>query len=193
MSSALRRSSVPPQQQRRVATPARRFGYLVAAAMNGVMLWVAHRLLDWGWPGFLTDGFALVLGLVTASLIAGIVVNLALAIHHLILLDSEPGQFFKVVLGSLIRCGIVGHVETAGEHRTANSIHFKQELGTREVHFLIHDGHLLTRGHRRGFLFFLLYRCDLILALPAGTGGCQNQNQKDTRLQIPVKKSSNSD
>jgi hypothetical protein len=83
MSSVLRRSSAPPERpQVRVATPVRRFGYLVAAAMNGVMLWVAHQLLDWEWPGFLTDDFALALGLVTASLIAGVVVNLGLAVHH---------------------------------------------------------------------------------------------------------------
>jgi uncharacterized membrane protein len=63
-------------------TPAKRFGYVVAAAANGVLLWVAHQLLDWGWPDFLTRDFELVLGLVTASLIAGIVVNLALAVHH---------------------------------------------------------------------------------------------------------------
>lgn len=83
MPSALEGHSAPPQQpQRRVPTPVRRFGYLVASAINGVMLWVAHQLLGWGWPGFLTDAFDLALGLVTASLIAGIVVNLGLAVHH---------------------------------------------------------------------------------------------------------------
>jgi len=83
MSSALERSPVPPEQpQLRVPTPAKRFGYVVAAAVNGVMLWAVHQLLDWGWPSFLTDEFEQVLGIVTASLIAGIVVNLALAAHH---------------------------------------------------------------------------------------------------------------
>jgi hypothetical protein len=83
MSSVLRRPPAAPERpQRRVPTPVTRFGYLVAAAMNGVMLWVAHQLLDWEWPGFLTDDFALALGLVTASLIAGVVVNLGLAVHH---------------------------------------------------------------------------------------------------------------
>jgi hypothetical protein len=82
MSSELEASSAPPQQPHRlVPTPAKRVGYLVAAALNGVMLWAVHQLLDWGWPGFLTADFEQVLGLVTASFIAGIVVNLALAVH----------------------------------------------------------------------------------------------------------------
>lgn len=83
MSGTLARPTARPEQpQRRIPTLATRFGYVVAAAVNGGLLWVAHRLLDWGWPGFLTDDFELVLGLVTASLIASIVVNLALAVHH---------------------------------------------------------------------------------------------------------------
>jgi hypothetical protein len=67
---------------RRIPTTATRAGYLVSAALNGVLLWAAHRLLDWGWPAFLTDDFELVLGIVTASFIASVVVNLALAVHH---------------------------------------------------------------------------------------------------------------
>ena len=83
MPAALERSPVlPDQRQRRVPTPVRRVGWVVAAAVNGVLLWVAHQLLGWGWPAFLTDDFELVLGLVTASLIAGIVVNVVLAVHH---------------------------------------------------------------------------------------------------------------
>ena len=83
MPSAIQRPAAPPERpQRRMPAPAERFGFLVAAAINGMMLWVAHQLLDWGWPDFLTDDFELVLGLVTASFIAGIVVNLALAVHH---------------------------------------------------------------------------------------------------------------
>jgi hypothetical protein len=83
VSSVLERPSAPSEPpQLRLPTPAKRFGYLVAAAINGVMLWVVHQLLDWRWPGFLTDDFELVLGLVTASLIASIVVNLVLAVHH---------------------------------------------------------------------------------------------------------------
>jgi len=83
MSSALDRPAAPSKPARRgVPTPVKRVGFLVAAAVNGLLLWVVHQLLDWGWPGFLTDDFERVLGLVTASLVASIVVNLALAIHH---------------------------------------------------------------------------------------------------------------
>lgn len=83
MSAALDRPPAPSKPPRRgVSTAAKRFGFLVAAAVNGLLLWVAHQLLDWGWPGFLTQDFESVLGLVTASLIASIVVNLALAVHH---------------------------------------------------------------------------------------------------------------
>ena len=83
MSPALEHpAALPKPSQRRVPTPVKRVGYLVAAAINGVLLWVAHQLLDWGWPAFLTDDFELVLGLVTASFVASIVANLALAVHH---------------------------------------------------------------------------------------------------------------
>jgi hypothetical protein len=60
---------------RRPSAPARRFGYLVAIAVNAVMLWAANQLLAWGWPGFLTEDFAQVLPLINASLIASMVVN----------------------------------------------------------------------------------------------------------------------
>lgn len=83
MSFALQGQSASPQQpQRRVPTSAKRVGYLLAAALSGVLLWMVHQLLEWGWPGFLTTDFERVLGLVTASFIASIVVNLALAVHH---------------------------------------------------------------------------------------------------------------
>lgn len=55
MSSELHRSPAPPDRpRRRMPTPAKRWGFLVAATIAGVMLWVVHQLLDWGWPGFLT-------------------------------------------------------------------------------------------------------------------------------------------
>jgi hypothetical protein len=54
----------------------RRFGYLVAAFVNGLLLWVSHQLLDWGWPAFLTEEFEQVLGVITLSFVASIGVNL---------------------------------------------------------------------------------------------------------------------
>lgn len=83
MSSVLERPPAPPRPQHTmVPTPVKRVGYVIAAGINAVLLWAAHRLLDWGWPGFLTDDFELVLGIVTASLVASIVANLALAVEH---------------------------------------------------------------------------------------------------------------
>jgi hypothetical protein len=69
----------PPTTRRPSA--ARRFGYLVAIAVNAVLLWAANQLLDWGWPGFLTEEFTEVLPLISASLIAGMVVNAGLILR----------------------------------------------------------------------------------------------------------------
>jgi hypothetical protein len=65
--------------EQRIKLGARRFGYLVAAAINGVMLWIAHHLLDWEWPGFLTPAFDDVLPIITVSFVASIVANLMYA------------------------------------------------------------------------------------------------------------------
>jgi hypothetical protein len=65
----------PAPSTRGPSATARRFGYLLAIGANAVALWIAHQLLAWQWPGFLTDDFAQVLGLVTASLIASMAVN----------------------------------------------------------------------------------------------------------------------
>lgn len=62
--------------QERHRTAGRRFGYVVAAAVNLVMLWIAHHLLVWGWPAFLTSAFEELLPLVSLSLVATAVVNL---------------------------------------------------------------------------------------------------------------------
>jgi hypothetical protein len=53
----------------------RRFGYLVSIAVESVMLWGAHRILDWGWFGFLTQEWTRVLPVLTASFVVGIVAN----------------------------------------------------------------------------------------------------------------------
>ena len=43
--------------------------------MNAVGLWVTRRLLEWGWPRFLTDDFEQLLPILTVSFVAGMVVN----------------------------------------------------------------------------------------------------------------------
>lgn len=65
---------------RRIEGGARRFGYVMAAACNAVLLWLVHQLLDWGWPGFLTEEFDRVLPWVTVSLVVSMVANLWFAV-----------------------------------------------------------------------------------------------------------------
>ena len=59
----------------RTPAPGRRGGYVIAIAMNAVGLWVTRRLLEWGWPRFLTDDFDELLPILTVSFVAGMVVN----------------------------------------------------------------------------------------------------------------------
>jgi hypothetical protein len=66
----------PTVPTRPARTAARRFGYLMAAAVNGVMLYVFNNLLEWGFPDFLTEDFAKLLPIVNLSLVASIAVNL---------------------------------------------------------------------------------------------------------------------
>lgn len=58
------------------STAGRRAGYLVAAIVNLVVLWVVGHLLEWGWPPFLTPDFDELLPYITVSLVATAVVNL---------------------------------------------------------------------------------------------------------------------
>ncbi len=62
-----------------VGRGARRIGYVIAAAANGVALWLAHRLPDWEWPRFLTRDFEELLPILTVSFVAGILANLVYA------------------------------------------------------------------------------------------------------------------
>lgn len=67
----------PTETRDRRPTAVRRVGYVVAAIVNGVLLWLVWQLLAWGWPAFLTEDFTQLRGVVTASLVAGIVTNVA--------------------------------------------------------------------------------------------------------------------
>jgi hypothetical protein len=62
-------------------TAAQRFGYGLAVVLNGLMLWVAHQLLDWRWPGFLTRDFENLLPWVTVSFVASMAANLGFIVH----------------------------------------------------------------------------------------------------------------
>jgi hypothetical protein len=58
-------------------TGPKRFGYLVAVAVNVALLHVVHQLLEWGWPDFVTDEFNDVLPIISVTLVASIVANAA--------------------------------------------------------------------------------------------------------------------
>lgn len=59
----------------RPSPAARRFGYLVAIALNVALLWVVHRWPGWQEASFLTDETTEVLPWVTAQLAVSIAVN----------------------------------------------------------------------------------------------------------------------
>jgi hypothetical protein len=59
----------------RPSAAARRFGYLVAIAVNAGLLYIANNLLAWEWPPFLTEDFDRVLPLLNVSIVASMVVN----------------------------------------------------------------------------------------------------------------------
>lgn len=71
----------PPAAGDTHPTAAQRFGYGLAVVLNGIMLWVAHQLLDWGWPGFLTRDYEALLPWVTVSFVASMVANAAFLVH----------------------------------------------------------------------------------------------------------------
>lgn len=61
---------------RKTSSASRRVGYAFAIAINGVLLYLVNVWPGWQVIPFLTADFRQVLGLVNASLIAGMVVNL---------------------------------------------------------------------------------------------------------------------
>lgn len=60
---------------RRTPATARRFGYVVAVLINGVLLYAANVWPGWAAVPFLTADTWLVMGLVNASIIANLAVN----------------------------------------------------------------------------------------------------------------------
>lgn len=67
----------PTETRTQPPTAVRRVGYVVAIVVNAVLLWMVWQVLAWGWPSFLTEDFTQLRGVLTASFVAGIVVNVA--------------------------------------------------------------------------------------------------------------------
>ena len=65
------------QSKKTPSRAARRFGYGVAVAVNLALLIIVNNVLAWGWFSFLTDDFEEVVPIVSLSLVAGAVGNLA--------------------------------------------------------------------------------------------------------------------
>src|SRR3954467_4855602 len=85
------------QARARPSVAARRFGYLVGAAVNALLLYLANVRPGWHVVPFLTEDFAQVLVWVNASLLAGVVTNLVYLAH-----DSR----WLTSLGGLVTTGI---------------------------------------------------------------------------------------
>jgi hypothetical protein len=73
--------TTPGPPKVKVAKAARRFGYTVAIAVNAAMLYIAHHLLEWEVPAFLTAQWDELLPIVTVSLVASMVVNAAYIVY----------------------------------------------------------------------------------------------------------------
>ena len=76
---------------------ARRAGYIVAAVVNAVMLYLVNRWPGWEAVPFLTDATVLVLGIVNASFVVGIVANI-------VYLVADPPRLRA--LGDLVTTGV---------------------------------------------------------------------------------------
>ena len=64
-----------PPAKKRASRSTRRFGYLVAVAVNLVLLYVVNNLLAWDVLPWLTDDFEQVLPILNLSLLATMVIN----------------------------------------------------------------------------------------------------------------------
>jgi hypothetical protein len=87
----------PSTTARRAPLAARRLGYVVGGLVNGALLYLVNVWPGWESLSFLTDETASVVGLVSISLMVGIVVNL-------VYLAADP-PWLKA-LGDLVTTGV---------------------------------------------------------------------------------------
>jgi hypothetical protein len=83
--------------RKRPTVAARRSGYVAAALVNGLLLYLVNRRPGWEAVPFLTAETEQVLGLVNASIVAGVVANL-------VYLVADPPRLRS--LGDLVTIGI---------------------------------------------------------------------------------------
>ena len=77
---------------RRPSTASRRAGYVVAAVINAVLLWLIHVWPGWDAVPFLTSDFATVLWLIDLSLVVTIALNLLYLIRRPAMADRGRGR-----------------------------------------------------------------------------------------------------
>ena len=80
---------------------ARRFGYSVAAVVNGAMIWVVHNVVGWDIFGWLTADFDRLLPWLTVSFVAGIVLNVVYMWDDSVPIKS-PGQILSALVGFIV-------------------------------------------------------------------------------------------
>jgi hypothetical protein len=90
-------ASTTSRPTRRPGAAARRFGHAVAVVVNAAMLYVVNVWPGWEALWFLTEDTTRVLGLVNASIVAGIVANAVYVLH-------DHGRLRS--LGDLVTTGI---------------------------------------------------------------------------------------
>jgi hypothetical protein len=61
---------------KRPSPAARRVGYLIGAAINGLLIWLVNVAPGWWWVPFLTEDFGQVVWLITLSLLVGLAIDL---------------------------------------------------------------------------------------------------------------------
>lgn len=77
----------------------RRTGYLLGIAINSALIWLVNSDPGWRWVALLTEDFARIVGLVTASLVVGAALNLLYVVH-------DPAWLKR--LGDAITAGFAG-------------------------------------------------------------------------------------
>lgn len=94
-------TTTPSVRTHEVPPGARRFGHLVAVAVDLALLWAVHHLLAWAWPSFLMPAFADLVPWLAASFVVGAVVHAVLVVRDTVRLRAL-GDLVTSVLGMVI-------------------------------------------------------------------------------------------